>query len=210
MASLLFQIPFLPVLPALKEQDALALGHILNKAGLSVFAVQWKQGQGLLTATTLKKHLPACMVGIIGALSGEAVKKIAAADLAFAATPGLTLGMVASVRQSGLPLLPGVSTVSDILQAREEGFRVQMLFPAKPSGGIPFLRHLAQQIEDVSFCIWGDLAENELTEWLALPNVLTLAGDWMIPRPALETQDWPLIEELSRRSLAHLQGKSLF
>jgi 2-keto-3-deoxy-6-phosphogluconate aldolase len=58
----------------------------------------------------------------------------------FGVSPGLTPALIeASRKSSGLPLLPGVMTPSEVMAAREAGFRQLKLFPAVPAGGVGML-----------------------------------------------------------------------
>lgn len=207
LAGLLFRVPVLPVLPVLGAGQVPPLARVLRQAGLNVLMVRWSGGRGLETAAHLQSVFPGCLIGMCDIIDAGALREIAGAGLAFAAPAGLTPGLVASSRQHDVPLLPGVSTVTEILIAREAGYRVQMLFPARVAGGVPFLRQLAHCVDDVSFCVLGDLAEREVPEWLALPDVITVAGDWMLPRPALENGDWELVTELCRRSTEMTAGR---
>ena len=48
--------------------------------------------------------------------------------------------MLDAASTSDLPLLPGVATASEVMQALARGFNLLKFFPAEQSGGIPMLR----------------------------------------------------------------------
>ncbi len=53
----------------------------------------------------------------------------------FGVSPGLTKDLHLTAQDAGLPLLPGVMTPSDLIQAIELGYDIVKFFPAQQAGG---------------------------------------------------------------------------
>jgi len=70
----------------------------------------------------------------------------------FAVSPGYTSELGNYSREIGLPLLPGVSTGSEIMQANADDYYFLKLFPAVAVGGINLLKGFAGPFADVKFC----------------------------------------------------------
>ena len=114
----------------------------------------------------------------------------------------MTPALIEAAWESGLPLLPGVMTPSDVIAARLAGFRELKLFPARQAGDIGMLQALAGPFPDVTFCPTGGIAAETAPEFLALPNVACVGGSWLTPRDALATGDWGTVTALARQAAA--------
>jgi 2-dehydro-3-deoxyphosphogluconate aldolase/(4S)-4-hydroxy-2-oxoglutarate aldolase len=120
----------------------------------------------------------------------------------FGVSPGLTPELIEAARDSGLPLLPGVMTPSEIIAAKLAGFRELKLFPAQQAGGVGMLKALAGPFPDVVFCPTGGITVETAPEFLALPNVACVGGSWLTPQAALAAADWEAITALAKQAAA--------
>jgi 2-dehydro-3-deoxyphosphogluconate aldolase/(4S)-4-hydroxy-2-oxoglutarate aldolase len=124
------------------------------------------------------------------------------AGAVFGVSPGLTAALIEAARKSGLPLLPGVMTPSEVLAAREAGFRELKLFPAVPAGGVGMLNAIGGPIPDVTFCPTGGMSIDIAAQFLACKNVACVGGSWLTPKDALQAGDWARITELAKAAAA--------
>jgi 2-dehydro-3-deoxyphosphogluconate aldolase/(4S)-4-hydroxy-2-oxoglutarate aldolase len=120
----------------------------------------------------------------------------------FGVSPGLTPALIEAARASGLPLLPGVMTPSEVMAAREAGFRQLKLFPAVPAGGVGMLNAIAGPLPDVTFCPTGGISQQTAPQFLACPNVACVGGSWLTPKDAMEAGDWARITQLAAAASA--------
>ena len=103
----------------------------------------------------------------------------------FAVSPGY-LGSIGQVcREIDLPLLPGVATSSEVMQANADGYDFLKFFPATAAGGIPLLKAFAGPFADVAFCPTGGISLETAPQFLALPNVKVCGGSWLTPADAV-------------------------
>ena len=106
--------------------------------------------------------------------------------------------MVEAAHQTGLPLLPGVMTPSDVIAARLAGFQQLKLFPAQQAGGIGMLKALGGPFPDVMFCPTGGVSVENAPDFLALPNVACVGGSWLAPKAVMVAGDWGKITALAK------------
>jgi 2-dehydro-3-deoxyphosphogluconate aldolase/(4S)-4-hydroxy-2-oxoglutarate aldolase len=125
----------------------------------------------------------------------------------FGVSPGLTPSLIDAAGKSGLPLLPGVMTPSEVMSAREAGFRQLKLFPAVPAGGVGMLNAIAGPLPDVMFCPTGGISIETAPQFLACKNVACVGGSWLTPKDALLAGDWERIKVLALAASA-LRRKS--
>jgi 2-dehydro-3-deoxyphosphogluconate aldolase/(4S)-4-hydroxy-2-oxoglutarate aldolase len=115
--------------------------------------------------------------------------------------------LIEAARASGLPLLPGVMTPSEVMAAREAGFRQLKLFPAVPAGGIGMLNAIAGPLPDMMFCPTGGISLETAPQFLACKNVACVGGSWLTPKDAVQAGDWARITALAAAASAlRMQG----
>ncbi|MEI9986972.1 MAG: hypothetical protein WDN69_29710 [Aliidongia sp.] len=120
----------------------------------------------------------------------------------FLVSPGLTPDLAAAGIASGLPYLPGAVTASEILAARELNFSFLKFFPAREAGGPALLRSFAPVFQGIVFCPTGGINEENVAEYLALPNVPVVGGTWVANREAIDGRDWSGITARAKRAVA--------
>ena len=113
----------------------------------------------------------------------------------FLVSPGATSEMLTYAAEKQLPLLPGVATASEALQAMAAGFTFMKLFPAEAVGGIQLLKSLAGPLADAKFCPTGGINGNNANHYLALKNVVCVGGSWMLDDTLIEQKNWSQLGE---------------
>ncbi|MFJ2721594.1 bifunctional 4-hydroxy-2-oxoglutarate aldolase/2-dehydro-3-deoxy-phosphogluconate aldolase [Streptomyces sp. NPDC087437] len=93
---------------------------------------------------------PDATLGAGTVLSTEDARAAHQAGAAFLVTPAVSDG-IATGRELGLPVLAGVMTPTDILQALRLGAEALKLFPAGSAGGPGYLRDLRGPFPDLPF-----------------------------------------------------------
>jgi len=192
----------IPVLTLSDLAHAVPLAGALVGGGLRVLEITLRTPVAIGCLEAIRKAVPDAIVGI-GTLT-RAVDFAAAgrAGAQFGVTPGLTPELAAAARGARFPLLPGVMTPTEVIAARLAGFDILRLFPAHQAGGVEMLRALGAPFPDVLFCPTGGITRAAAPEYLALPNVVAIAGSWVAPRALIEAKDWQGIEALARDAAA--------
>ncbi len=113
----------------------------------------------------------------------------------FLVSPGATNEMLTYAAEKQLPLLPGVATASEALQAMAAGFTFMKLFPAEAVGGTKLLKSLAGPLADAKFCPTGGINGNNANDYLALKNVVCVGGSWMLDDMLIEQKNWSQLGE---------------
>ncbi|WBO66656.1 bifunctional 4-hydroxy-2-oxoglutarate aldolase/2-dehydro-3-deoxy-phosphogluconate aldolase [Streptomyces camelliae] len=204
-ASALDLAPVVPVVVVSAAADAVPLARALVAGGLPAIEVTLRTPAALDAIRAIADEVPSAVVGAGTVLTPEQVGACTAAGARFLVSPGWTQGLLAAMRGSGVPFLPGVSTASEVVALLERGVREMKFFPAQAAGGTAYLRSLAGPLPQARFCPTGGIGPATAPEYLSLPNVGCVGGSWMIPADAVAAGDWPRIEELAR-SAARLGG----
>ena len=102
----------------------------------------------------------------------------------------MTERLVNTAGQLEMPYLPGVSTVSEVMAAREMGLRYLKFFPAESAGGVRTLRMFRELFPDTRFCPTGGLNETNAADYLHQDNVFCIGGSWLALRDRIDAADW--------------------
>src|SRR6478609_5519714 len=159
-----------PVIPVIAIDDidhAVPLARALVAGGIRVLEVTLRTAHGLPAIRAIAEQVPDAIVGVGTLTQPEEFAQARDAGAVFGVSPGLTPSLIAAAKSSGLPLLPGVMTPSEVLAAREAGFKQLKLFPAVPAGGVGMLNAIAGPIPDVTFCPTGGISIDTAPQFLA-------------------------------------------
>ena len=187
----------IPVIAIDKLEHAVPLAKALVAGGIRVLEVTLRTEHGLPAIRAIAEQVPGAIVGVGTLTSPEEFAASRDAGAVFGVSPGLTPALIAAAKSSGLPLLPGVMTPSEVMAAREAGFRQLKLFPAVPAGGIGMLNAIAGPLADVTFCPTGGISEATAPQFLACKNVACVGGSWLTPKDAIAAGDWDRITALA-------------
>ncbi|MDY0745828.1 bifunctional 4-hydroxy-2-oxoglutarate aldolase/2-dehydro-3-deoxy-phosphogluconate aldolase [Paucibacter sp. R3-3] len=194
--------PVIPVIVIQRLEDAVPLAEALVAGGVRVLEVTLRTPVALKAMEAMAKAVPDAIVGAGTLRSVADVKAARDAGCQFGVSPGYTDAIGAACREQGLPLLPGVSTASEVMQANAGGYGFLKLFPATAVGGVNLLKALAGPFPDVVFCPTGGITLETAPQFLSLPNVKVCGGSWLTPADAVEKGDWARITKLAAEAAA--------
>lgn len=188
--------PVIPVIVIQRLEDAVPLAEALVAGGVKVLEVTLRTPAALQAIETMAK-VPGAIVGAGTLRSPQDVLNAKNAGCQFGVSPGFTEAIGTACREQGLPLLPGVSTASEVMQANAAGYGFLKLFPAVAVGGVNLLKALAGPFPDVAFCPTGGISLETAPQFLQLPNVRVCGGSWLTPQDAVDAKDWARITRLA-------------
>ncbi|NEA62006.1 bifunctional 4-hydroxy-2-oxoglutarate aldolase/2-dehydro-3-deoxy-phosphogluconate aldolase [Streptomyces sp. SID12488] len=205
--SVLDLAPVVPVVVVEDLADAVPLARALVAGGLPAIEVTLRTPVALDAIRAIADGVPGAVVGAGTVISPAQVSDALAAGARFLVSPGWTDVLLESMRASGVPFLPGVSTTSEVVALLERGVREMKFFPAEAAGGTAYLKSLSGPLPQARFCPTGGIGPANAPEYLALPNVGCVGGSWMLPADAIAARDWGRVETLARQA-AGLSGLS--
>ncbi|MBU8814558.1 bifunctional 4-hydroxy-2-oxoglutarate aldolase/2-dehydro-3-deoxy-phosphogluconate aldolase [Mycolicibacterium goodii] len=195
--TLLDIVPVIPVVVVRDAAHAVPIAKALVEGGLPVIELTLRTPAALEAIKRIAEEVPEITVGA-GTIVDTAQPKQAAANGAqFLVSPGSTPALRAAMRDSGLPHLPGVSTVSEVLTLLEEGYTELKFFPAEPAGGAAYLRAIHSPVPAARFCPTGGITPANMGDYLASPNVGCVGGSWLTPADVVARQDWAAVAQLA-------------
>ena len=192
--------PVIPVIVIHRLEDAVPLAQALVEGGVRVLEITLRTPVALRCMEAIGKAVPEAIVGAGTVRNVGDARAAKDAGCRFAVSPGYLSEVGVACRNIGLPLLPGVSTGSEVMRANVDGYHFLKFFPATAAGGMPMLKALAGPFPDVVFCPTGGITPETAGQFLALPNVRVCGGSWLTPQEAVDAKDWPRITRLARET----------
>ena len=196
--DVMLDAPVIPVIVLHDISHAVPLARALVAGGIRMLEITLRTPQALQCIEAISRDVPEAMVGAGTIRSAADAQASAMAGARFGVSPGYTHAVGKACRDIGLPLLPGVATGSEIMQAQEDGYTQLKFFPAMQAGGIAMLKAWQGPFGDVRFCPTGGVNAGNAGELLALGNVACVGGSWLTPEDAILAGDWALITALAR------------
>lgn len=192
----------IPVMSVNSVEEALSLSEALLKGGVSIFEITLRTSCAIDAIIAVAKEFPEATTGAGTVVNTEQFKMVENTGADFVISPGLTEQL--ATYESTIPLLPGVSTASEIMLGMEYGFSAFKLFPANIAGGVGALKAFGAPFKDVVFCPTGGVNAANAKEFLALDNVLCVGGSWIVPSDLIAQKKFSQITTLTKDSLAAL------
>jgi 2-dehydro-3-deoxyphosphogluconate aldolase / (4S)-4-hydroxy-2-oxoglutarate aldolase len=175
------RVPVIPVIVLRDVQTAVPLARALLAGNVDVMEVTLRTPVAAEAIAAIRAEVPDMLVGAGTVLSPADTERAALAGAQFLVSPGSTASLRASLRQSGLPALPAVATVSEAMTALDDGFQAVKVFPARVLGGADFIRSLASVLPHLAVCPTGGVDASSAAALLALPSVACVGGSWLTP-----------------------------
>ena len=173
--------PVMPVIVIEQADQAIPLGEALLAGGIKTIEVTLRTSAALDAIEHLAKSLPEIYLGAGTILNKESATQAKNSGAKFCVTPGTTSSIIHACNECNIPLLPGASTVSEMLTLSEAGFSEIKFFPASAAGGTKFIESLASPLPNLKFCPTGGISYETAPEWLSLVNVSCVGGSWIAP-----------------------------
>ena len=194
----------MPVVVIDRVEDAVPITNALKAGGIKAVEVTLRTPAALDAIRAIKAECTDVLVGVGTVVNQQNLKDIAEIGVDFAVSPGFTPNLIKASQDLGVDLLPGVASPSEVMMGMELGLSCFKLFPAVAVGGLPLLKSIGGPLPQVTFCPTGGLTIDSFTDFLALPNVGCVGGTWLVPKAAVEQQDWQAITDIAAKTVAKI------
>ena len=194
----------IPVIVIEDETQAVPLAKALVSGGLPVLEVTFRTKAAAASIAAIRREVPEATVGAGTLLTPDMVNDAKAAGAVFGVAPGFDPAVIAAAKAADLPMCPGIATASELSQALTAGCKLVKFFPAEAAGGVKMIKNLlgAFRFTGVKFMPTGGVNLSNLSDYLAVPEVICCGGTWVVPKDALAKGDYATIERLAREAAA--------
>ncbi|MFP5989384.1 bifunctional 4-hydroxy-2-oxoglutarate aldolase/2-dehydro-3-deoxy-phosphogluconate aldolase [Helicobacter pylori] len=194
--------PIVPVVVIEDLNDAVPLAQSLIEGGIPIIEVTLRSSCALEAIELIAKNVPKMRVGAGTILNLTQLEQAQNRGAEFLISPGLTIKLLEHAKKKTMPLIPGVSSSSEVMQALELGYNALKFFPAEYCGGVKLLNAFNGPFKGVKFCPTGGISADNMRSYLNLENVLCVGGSWLTPKNLIQNKEWDKITEICKRALA--------
>ncbi|UOS35928.1 bifunctional 4-hydroxy-2-oxoglutarate aldolase/2-dehydro-3-deoxy-phosphogluconate aldolase [Helicobacter pylori] len=194
--------PIIPVVVIENIKDAVPLAQSLVEGGIHIIEVTLRSSCALEAIELIAKNVPKMRVGAGTILNPTQLEQAQNRGAEFLISPGLTIKLLEYAKKKDMPLISGVSSSSEVMQALELGYSALKFFPAEYCGGVKLLNAFNGPFKGVKFCPTGGISADNMRSYLNLENVLCVGGSWLTPKNLIQNKEWDKITEICKRSLA--------
>lgn len=200
--DVLYASPVMPVMVIADLENAVPLAKALVEGGICVLEITLRTPVALEAIKEISQTVEGAIVGAGTILNPTQLQAAADAGAVFAISPGLTPTLLTAAQNSSIALIPGISSLSELMLGMEYGLDHFKFFPAENAGGVSMLKAIAGPIPQATFCPTGGISLANYNDYLALNNVACVGGSWLAPSEIIKNKQWDKVTELARQAVA--------
>lgn len=203
----LIKAAIVPVVKIDFVEKAVPLAQALIKGGLSVIEITFRTEAAYDAIKTIRKAALKTLDGkplLIGAgtiINPEIAKKAIEAGSDFIVSPGTNHRTIEFCQNKSIPIIPGVSSASDIETALFYGLELLKFFPSEALGGLKMIDALRGPFPQISFMPTGGITKDNLINYAKHKSVFSIGGTWMVQSEDIANENWEKITTLSAQAL---------
>lgn len=188
-----------PVITLPSLDSALPLMDVLAANGFTVVEITLRTDCAVDAIDLLTRERPQLIVGAGTVKNTQQLHAVLNAGAHFIVSPGFDRDLVQQAKKSNVPIIPGIMTPSELMQAENAGVEIVKLFPATLAGGVEFLTAMQAVFPNMKFFPTGGITEATVQDFLHCKNVVCAGGSWLTPGKLVQQQDWSGIREIALR-----------
>lgn len=151
----------------------------------------------------VERHGEEALIGAGTILTTDQVIAASQAGADFLVSPGTDGDLADAMVNTGLAVMTGVLSPTEIMKALSHGVHVMKVFPGS-LGGPGYLGALKGPFPDLRFMPTGGVSAKNLGDWLSQGAFAVGAGGDLVPSRALAVGDFDDIQERARAYVAAL------
>ena len=192
------ELGLLAVVRGESSEAAVEVSEALVEGGVLGIEITFTTPEADLAIQDLKdRHGDSILLGAGTVITREQTERAASCGAAFLVSPGCDPDLLPTMLGTGLLVLPGALTPSEVMLARRLGAGAVKLFPGS-SGGPSYLKALRGPFPDVPFVPTGGVSLENIADWFSAGAFAVGAGGALAP-PSLENRDRSEVVENARR-----------
>jgi 2-dehydro-3-deoxyphosphogluconate aldolase/(4S)-4-hydroxy-2-oxoglutarate aldolase len=198
------------IIPVVVIEDlatARPLAQALRNGGLPVAEVTFRTAVAADAVRVLAAESD-ILVGAGTVVRPDQVDLAAEAGARFVVTPGFSARVVGRCRELGIPVIPGVATATEVIEALDQGCDLLKFFPAEVCGGVPAIRALGGPFPDVRFIPTGGVTAANASSYLQLRSVAAVGGSWMVAGSLIAAGEFAEVARLAAEAV-RLAGEAV-
>ncbi|PSL40186.1 2-keto-3-deoxy-phosphogluconate aldolase [Planomicrobium soli] len=198
-------LPIIPVLRKIPYEKSEEIVQALFDGGIRAVEITMESvGAESMIRETFEKYGEKMLVGAGTVLSIDDCKRAIEAGAQFIVSPAFDEEVVAYAVNSGVPVIPGVFTPSEMLRADKAGALMVKLFPASVLGP-SFIKDVKGPLGHIDIITTGGITKETAKGYLDAGAVAIGAGGALLKKELIEANDWDGIKKEAELWLKNLK-----
>jgi 2-dehydro-3-deoxyphosphogluconate aldolase / (4S)-4-hydroxy-2-oxoglutarate aldolase len=197
------EIGIVPVIRAQNAEDATRAVEAISSGGIPIIEITMTVPNALAVIQHVAiRYAPQVLVGAGTVTTAQQARLCIESGAQFIVSPGLSLPLLWSARDSGTLAIPGALTPTELMNAREQGAKLIKIFPCGSVGGPKYLKALKAPFPDACLIPTGGVSAANAGEFYAAGAFALGVGGELVNAAALRAGNMSQItqaaEELVR------------
>ncbi len=209
MFKTIYDLGIIPVVAIDDADKAVPLAKALREGGLPAAEITFRTAAAEEAIRRITTECPDVLVGAGTVLTKEQCDRAIAAGAKFVVTPGFNPEMIAYIKSTGIPMMPGAATPGEMEQAMSMGLTNIKFFPAEANGGVNKLKALAGPYQAAKWMPTGGVNTKNLNDYLSFDRILCCGGTWIATSADIAEGKWDDITRKCKEAIKTMLGFKL-
>lgn len=202
--SIIQKTKIIPVIQITKD-DAVNVVRALSKGGINIAEITYRTKDAGLSIREISQKLPDVLVGAGTICNVQQARDAVSHGAQFIVMPGFDKVTVEYCIANGIPVIPGVATPTEVMNAMALGLKTLKLFPAEVIGGTAILKALKGPFSDIKFIPTGGITTENAVNYSKLSNVIAVGGTWIVKPEIIKQKKWDIITAEAQKAVMMLK-----
>ena len=204
--SILERNGLIPVVVIDDVKNAIPTAQALLAGGINVMEITFRTAVAADAIKAVAENCPDMLVGAGTVITLEQCQKAVEMGAKFIVSPGFDVEVMKWCVDSGIDIVPGCVTPSEIMAAMKLGLKVVKFFPANVYGGLSAMKALSGPFGGIKFIPTGGVNAQNVGEYISAPFIHAVGGSWICPKSDIAAGNFEKITALCAESRQNLLG----
>ena len=163
--------------------------------GMQLIEITWNSPRAAELISQLRVRLPDCVIGTGTLLNQSQVKEAIMAGAQFLFAPHADPLMIKAAVDSGLPIIPGALTPTEIVSAWQWGATCVKVFPVQSVGGVSYIKNLQGPLGQIPLIPTGGITLENAEDFIAAGASAVALGSQLFPKQLVASGNWEAISQ---------------
>lgn len=199
VCALIHEIGIIPAVRVSTSEEAHFAAEAVTSGGIPIVEITLTVSGAVELISHLVRYHPDVVVGAGTVLDTDTAAKCVDAGASFLTSPGLNVKLVEFAQKSGVTVLPGALTPTEVITASEAGADFVKVFPCVDVGGERYIKALKTSLPQIPLIAAGGVNQQTAMHYILAGASAIGVGSELIPPEALERRQAKRIRELALR-----------
>lgn len=205
VCDLIRQIGIIPAVRVSSAEEAHFAADAVTSGGIPIVEITMTVPEAVELISHLCGHRRKIIAGAGTVLNVEMAQRCVTAGACFLTSPGFNPKVVEFAAKSGIAVVPGVLTPTEVIEAWDAGSDFVKVFPCAQVGGEKYIRALKTALPQIPLIAAGGITQQTAANFILAGATAIGVGTELIPADAIKLRDSARIRELAHRFLGFVK-----